>query len=126
MAHAAPDRSHSSHAAVAQDLAQVVAGDGEGVSLGVAEAGATHLGVSDALGVAVLDLEAPERGHRLRNMQPPRQNPATRPRSCQPAEPVPRGKRPAGTAGAWPVVHGSSSPLPTARSARAAARLHPC
>ena len=44
------------HLAVAEDLAEVVAGHCKGVSLGVAETGAADLGVGDALGVAVLDL----------------------------------------------------------------------
>lgn len=46
----------SLHLAVAEDLAEVVAGHCKGVSLGVTETGAADLGVGDALSVAVLDL----------------------------------------------------------------------
>lgn len=42
--------------AVADDLAQVVAGDSEGVPSGVTEPGTTNLRVCHTLGVAVLDL----------------------------------------------------------------------
>lgn len=50
----------SLHLAVAEDLAEVVAGHGEGAALGVAETGAADLGVSHTLGVAVLDLQRDE------------------------------------------------------------------
>lgn len=48
------------HLAVAEDLAEVVAGHGKGAALRVAEAGAADLGVGHTLGVAVLDLQREE------------------------------------------------------------------
>lgn len=53
--HSSP-RGSQLHLAVAEDLAEVVAGHCKGVSLGVTETSTADLGVGDALGVAVLDL----------------------------------------------------------------------
>lgn len=50
----------SLHLAVAEDLAEVVAGHSEGAALRVAETGAADLGVSHTLSVAVLDLQQDE------------------------------------------------------------------
>lgn len=81
----------SLHPAVAEDLVQVVASHGEGVSLGVTEAGTADLGVGHTLTVAVLDLqrgEEPEWWHRLSKVQP---TTARSPRTCLGSLPACRG-----------------------------------